>query len=364
MKLRTRLVLTLLFLAVVPLTGASLFAWWSSERAFRRVLSSEAGAMAEELGGRMGEVIEELEHRLTRMRERGSEAPRSPFEAARRDALAAAEAVETRGVLQSMLGGVPRAEGEIPFAVDDRGAVLAASEPEAHRLTALAIAPSIRAGELAFFREGFVVVARQDPGSGFAFGIARPMGKAAAELRATAVRNLGLGFGLMALALLGILPLTRRITRDLESLETVAERLAGGDLEARVAVRSRDEIGRLAFAFNRMARDLSVQQQRLLAEEGLKRELMTCRRIQAELLPHGPLQTPLACIEGVSYSAREVGGDFFNYFVLPAGEMALLVGDVSGKGLAAALLMANVQATLRGAIPMAWDLAGFAEKLD
>jgi sigma-B regulation protein RsbU (phosphoserine phosphatase) len=190
------------------------------------------------------------------------------------------------------------------------------------------------------------------------------MGRAAAEIRAGAVRNLGLGLGLVAFAVLGLLPLTRRITRDLESLEDGAAKLAAGDLDARVAVRSRDEIGRLAFAFNRMARDLSVQQERLLAEEGLKRELLTCRRIQAELLPHGPLETPLARVSGVSYSAREVGGDFFNYFTLPAGELALLVGDVSGKGLAAALLMANVQATLRGAIPMAWDLAAFAAKLD
>jgi sigma-B regulation protein RsbU (phosphoserine phosphatase) len=72
----------------------------------------------------------------------------------------------------------------------------------------------------------------------------------------------------------------------------------------------------------------------------------------------------MARVEGVSFSAREVGGDFFNYFTLPAGEIALLVGDVSGKGIAAALLMANVQATLRGGVPMAWDLAAFTVRLD
>jgi phosphoserine phosphatase RsbU/P len=53
----------------------------------------------------------------------------------------------------------------------------------------------------------------------------------------------------------------------------------------------------------------------------------------------------------VSLPAREVGGDFFNYFVLPDGRLALLVGDVSGKGVSAALLMANVQATLRARLP-------------
>ncbi len=62
--------------------------------------------------------------------------------------------------------------------------------------------------------------------------------------------------------------------------------------------------------------------------------------------------------------AREVGGDFFNYFVLPDGRLALLVGDVSGKGVSAALLMANIQATLRALLPYETDLALLADRLD
>lgn len=364
MKLRTRLVLTLLFLAVVPLTAASVLSWWSSERAFRRVIAAEAGTIAEELGGRMGEVMAELSFRLARMQQRRAAGAPSSFDDARRDALAAAGRVQAREVVRSVLGDVPRREGEVPFAVDEAGAVLTASEGETRQLEGLGVDARVRQGELAFFARGYVVTARRDASTGFAFGIARPMGEAAAEMRRIALRNLGLGVALVALASLGILPLSRRISRDLEALEAVAERLADGDLEARVSVRSRDEIGRLAFVFNRMARDLAVQQERRLAEEGLRRELLTCRRIQAELLPREPLVSSPFRVEGVSFPAREVGGDFFNYFVLPAGEVALLVGDVSGKGIAAALLMANVQATLRGGVPMAWDLAAFATRLD
>lgn len=364
MKLRTRLVLALLVLAVVPLTGASLYAYLTSERAFRLVVAAEAGALAQELGGRMDEVQNELRQRFERMRQRQAAAEGTPFAQARRDALAAAEREQLREVLRSVLGDVPRREGEIPFAVDDQGRVLAAEEKEAGRLENLALSAFLKRGEPTFFREGFVVVAQRDADSGYFFGIARPVGEAVAQIRSTAVRNLGLGLGLVALALLGILPFSRRITRDLEALEAGAMRLAGGDLGARVAVRSRDEIGRLAFAFNRMAKDLALQQERRLAEEGLRRELMTCRRIQAELLPHGPLETPLGRIEGMSFPAREVGGDFFNYFLLPAGELCLLVGDVSGKGIAAALLMANAQAMLRGSIPLAWDLASLATRMD
>jgi serine phosphatase RsbU (regulator of sigma subunit) len=364
MKLRTRLVLTFFLLAVLPLTGASLIAWLSSERSFRRVVAAEAGAMAGEIGGRMGEVVGELSLRLGRMRARHAAEDGSAFEQARKDALRAAEAVQTREVVRSVLDEVPRQEGEIPFALDEKNDVLTAREDEGDRLRALDVSGRARRGDLAFFGQGFVVVSRRDESSGLAFGIARPMGEAAAEIRRTAARNLALGLGLVVLALLGILPLTRRITRDLEVLETAAARLAGGDLEARVEVRSRDEIGQLATAFNRMARDLAADQERRLAEEGLRRELLTCQRIQAELLPHGPLSIPVGRVEGVSFAAREVGGDFFNYFALPAGELAVLVGDVSGKGIAAALLMANVQATLRGSVPLAWDLAAFAASLD
>ena len=82
-------------------------------------------------------------------------------------------------------------------------------------------------------------------------------------------------------------------------------------------------------------------------QERIKRELELGRQIQHEMLPHAPLRLGLTEIKGVSVPAREVGGDFFNYFELSNGQIALLVGDVSGKGVGAALLMANIQASLR-----------------
>jgi sigma-B regulation protein RsbU (phosphoserine phosphatase) len=69
-------------------------------------------------------------------------------------------------------------------------------------------------------------------------------------------------------------------------------------------------------------------------------------------------------IQGVSVPAREVGGDFFNYFALTDGDLALLVGDVSGKGVGAALLMANIQASLRTRLALGQDLAAIAREID
>ncbi|MGH9886816.1 MAG: PP2C family protein-serine/threonine phosphatase, partial [bacterium] len=212
--------------------------------------------------------------------------------------------------------------------------------------------------------DDWVVVARRDPASGLTLGIARPIGQSLKDIRNAAFKNLAYGLGIASLALVGILPLSRRMTRDLGELSGGAERLATGDLNARVSVRSKDEIGRLAATFNRMAEDLHTNQEKLLAQERLRKELEMCRRIQEEMLPHDPLRSAFVEVKGLSLPAREVGGDFFNYFLLPTGEAALLVGDVSGKGVAAALLMANLQATLRARLPIEPDLASLATHLD
>jgi len=82
------------------------------------------------------------------------------------------------------------------------------------------------------------------------------------------------------------------------------------------------------------------------------------------MLPHEPLRLGPNEIQGISIPAREVGGDFFNYFELPGGDLAVLVGDVSGKGISAALLMANIQATLRARLPLEPDLARLAASID
>jgi sigma-B regulation protein RsbU (phosphoserine phosphatase) len=62
--------------------------------------------------------------------------------------------------------------------------------------------------------------------------------------------------------------------------------------------------------------------------------------------------------------ARVVGGDLFDFIRLPRGRMGLVVGDVSGKGVSAALLMANIQATLRARLPLEPDLARLLDTLD
>ena len=83
----------------------------------------------------------------------------------------------------------------------------------------------------------------------------------------------------------------------------------------------------------------------------MRDEMRLAFDIQTSLLPKAPPAIPGYEIAGLSLPAQTVGGDYFDYIPLDDDRLGLCVGDVSGKGLPASLMMANVQATLRGQAP-------------
>jgi sigma-B regulation protein RsbU (phosphoserine phosphatase) len=265
----------------------------------------------------------------------------------------------------AVLAFAQRDRGEIPFAIDKAGKLYTPKPGDLERLKALQVErlASAAAGGPPERTDDWIVVARRDTG-GSIFGIARPLGDSLREIRRASVRNLGLGLGVIALAVIGIVPISHRMTQHLRSLTAGVRQLSSGDFKTRVPVRSSDEFGTLAASFNQMAADLERHQALVVEQERLRGELELSRQIQTEMLPRGPLRSTRAEIAGVSVPAREVGGDFFNYFDLSDGRLALLVGDVSGKGVSAALLMANAQATLRARLPLENDLAALADAFD
>jgi serine phosphatase RsbU (regulator of sigma subunit) len=253
-------------------------------------------------------------------------------------------------------------QGEIPFAID-RGGQLYTPNP-AHRTTLESLHLEQHADEGKPRRVGdWMIVTKKEP-SGLTFGIARPLGESLREIRRASVRNLSLGLLVVGLAIIGIVPVSHRMTERLRALTSGVRQLAAGDFRARVPATSSDEFGELARAFNQMAQDMERHQGLAIEQERLRRELELSRQIQTEMLPKAPLRFGASEIKGISIPAREVGGDFFNYFELPGHRLGLLVGDVSGKGVSAALLMANVQATLRARLPLQSDLAALADLLD
>ena len=281
--------------------------------------------------------------------------------------IGAISATVDRGrMIETVLSLGRRERGEIPFVLD-AGGELHTVDPDAARtareLDLRTTARAALASSSTQLAGDWIVVTRRDP-SGIVFGLARPIRESLREMRQASLRNLAVGLLLIAGAFAVILPLASRLTRHLSALNAGVQRLAAGDRAARVDLNTGDEVGELAHSFNRMASELEAHDRLLVKQERLARELELCRQIQNEMLPHGPLKLGLAEIAGVSIPAREVGGDFFNYFPLADGRIAVLVGDVSGKGVGAALLMANIQATLRARLQLESDLAQLADSVD
>jgi sigma-B regulation protein RsbU (phosphoserine phosphatase) len=95
-----------------------------------------------------------------------------------------------------------------------------------------------------------------------------------------------------------------------------------------------------------------IENARLYEEEKrlqqMEEDLKTARNIQISLLPKENPSLPDIDIVGFSLPAREVGGDYYDFITIDQDRLGIVIADVSGKGMPAALLMANLQATLRG----------------
>lgn len=139
----------------------------------------------------------------------------------------------------------------------------------------------------------------------------------------------------------------RGILDDVKGLAEAAGRFGHGDLDHRIEVRGRDELGSLSASFNTMAQNIEENQELLLEKERLEADLSLARDIQQRMLPQTPPILPGLDVAGISIPSREVGGDLFYFLPVPKGRLGLTIGDVSGKSVPAALLMSNVLAALR-----------------
>jgi serine phosphatase RsbU (regulator of sigma subunit)/catechol 2,3-dioxygenase-like lactoylglutathione lyase family enzyme len=97
------------------------------------------------------------------------------------------------------------------------------------------------------------------------------------------------------------------------------------------------------------------QAARLEAERRAAHDLAIAKQVQTRLFPqHQPLIRTLV-YEGICHPARTVGGDYYDFLDLGSGRLGLVIADIAGKGIGAALLMANLQAALRSQYATAWE---------
>jgi phosphoserine phosphatase RsbU/P len=184
-------------------------------------------------------------------------------------------------------------------------------------------------------------------GAGWSFAVVYPEDELLAEVhRLARTELLILGAGLVLLVAL-VAALSSRLTRPLGELSASAGEIATGNLDGALpAVRSEDEIGALTSAFHRMRDSLKTYILNLetttKAKERLESELQIARRIQVDMLPAASAGGPEKGFElhAILEPARQIGGDLYEHFLVD-GKLTFVVGDVSGKGVGAALFMAR-----------------------
>lgn len=155
------------------------------------------------------------------------------------------------------------------------------------------------------------------------------------------------GVGLLALCG-AIIVIVRSISRPISQLAQAAQRVAGGDLDLEISHQTRTaEVRHLTDAFRKMTSDLKRRIEELrsatAARERIEGELQAARKIQMSILPRDiPVEAERREIRMHAHiqPAREVGGDFYDAHAVDEDSLAFWIGDVSGKGVPAALYMA------------------------
>jgi sigma-B regulation protein RsbU (phosphoserine phosphatase) len=137
--------------------------------------------------------------------------------------------------------------------------------------------------------------------------------------------------------------LARSITSAVHELFVGTARVQQGDFGHRINIESRDQLGDLAGSFNRMSASIEHLLHVQREKQRLDDELRIARDIQKSLLPVEPPRVAGLTIADLCEPAREVGGDYYDFFEVGPRQIGVLIADVSGKGTSAALYMAELK---------------------
>ena len=162
---------------------------------------------------------------------------------------------------------------------------------------------------------------------------------------------IGIGGGMVLLAVAGAFHLSRRLSQPITELAASVRRFGEGELDHRVAPQSDAEFQGLALAFNGMAQSLQSYTAELQREtarrERLESELRIGAEVQQSLLPERPPELDGLEMRGFSLQASQVGGDFYDYIEESPTMLSVCIGDATGHGLSSALLVSECWSVLR-----------------
>ena len=141
--------------------------------------------------------------------------------------------------------------------------------------------------------------------------------------------------------------LTRTVTGAVSNLYLATTHINRGDFSHRIPITSNDQLAALAGSFNLMTESIEKLIIEQKAKQRLENEITIAQEVQSQLFPKRIAPLPGLELHGFCRPARSVSGDYYDFLPLGSDRLVLAVGDVSGKGISAALLMATIHSAVR-----------------
>jgi sigma-B regulation protein RsbU (phosphoserine phosphatase) len=141
--------------------------------------------------------------------------------------------------------------------------------------------------------------------------------------------------------------MTRTVTAAVAELHVATRHVDRGDFSHRIPIKSNDQLADLALSFNSMTASIEKLIQEQKEKQRLENELAIAQEVQAQLFPRQISELESLEVHGFCRPARTVSGDYYDFLTASSHKMILAVGDISGKGISAALLMATIHSAVR-----------------
>ena len=175
----------------------------------------------------------------------------------------------------------------------------------------------------------------------------------------SALGEVGSGMEALLLAIVGVLfifeviawyigtQLTRTVTGSVAQLYRATTFVNRGDFSHRIPIASKDQLAALAGSFNLMTESIERLVLEQKEKQRLENEITIAQEVQNQLFPRRVSKLSNLEVHGFCRPARSVSGDYYDFVPLGSDRLILAVGDVSGKGISAALLMATIHSAVR-----------------
>ncbi len=154
--------------------------------------------------------------------------------------------------------------------------------------------------------------------------------------------------------------LKRNINQPIETLTEIAEEISQGDLDKSIRLDEPSELAKLARAFNKMKTDIKTHLTEIakvsMEKEKMASELAIAKTIQDSALPKDFPQNENFELSASMTPAREVGGDFYDFFPIDENRYGLVMADVCGKGITAALYMMSAKTVIKNMLQAGYPL--------